>query len=112
RGINLVPKGMRGMRRVIQAIENGETLGILVDQKMNTGIDVPFFGMSAKTTQLPATLALKYGMPIVLCTVVRKNGVNYQFSATPLEYSKDQSPEKITASINTALETWISSYKS
>jgi KDO2-lipid IV(A) lauroyltransferase len=95
------------MRKVIEAIEGGSSLGILVDQKMNTGIEAPFFGMPAKTTQLPATLALKYNLPIMLCKVTRITGINYHFDAEPLQYNKTQSSQEITAIINKQIEQWI-----
>lgn len=40
----LVPKGAAGLRDVIAAMKQGEPLGVLVDQKLNAGIAVPFSG--------------------------------------------------------------------
>ena len=46
----LVPKsGPRGARQLLSALENGESIALLNDQKFNEGISVPFFGVEAMT---------------------------------------------------------------
>jgi KDO2-lipid IV(A) lauroyltransferase len=54
----------RGMIRALQA---GEKVGILVDQRVhpNDGIEVPFFGQPSLTTPILARLALRSGTPVV-----------------------------------------------
>ena len=46
---------------------------MLVDQRLNNGITVPFFNIPSKTTDAPAIFALKNGYKIY--TVI-KNDVN------------------------------------
>jgi KDO2-lipid IV(A) lauroyltransferase len=38
------PKSAQGMRQVMMALKQGRRIGILIDQKYNQGIEVPFFG--------------------------------------------------------------------
>ena len=43
------PKSRRGARNIVEALNSGEHLAMLVDQKYNEGIPVPFFGRDAMT---------------------------------------------------------------
>ena len=45
----LLPKGTKGAKAALNLLKSGECLAILVDQKMNDGISVPFFGRDAMT---------------------------------------------------------------
>ncbi len=53
----LIPKGAVAARRAVAAIQEGRSLTMLVDQKMNDGIPVPFFGRDAMTAPALARLA-------------------------------------------------------
>ena len=52
---DIAPKGPQGARRAITALRQGRRLGMLIDQKMNDGIAVPFFGRDAMTAPAPAS---------------------------------------------------------
>lgn len=64
-GSELVPKGTIAAQRALAAVRAGRHLAMLVDQKMNDGIAVPFFGREAMTAPAAARLALRYGCAIV-----------------------------------------------
>lgn len=73
-----VPKGARGSRAMVKLLRGGGgALGMLADQKLNDGIEVPFFGRPAMTTPAPAQLALRYGCPIVLGFIERLEGARF-----------------------------------
>jgi KDO2-lipid IV(A) lauroyltransferase len=61
----------RGGRELFQALRNGESIAIMNDQKFNTGLQLPFFGMDAMTAQGAVRLALKTKRPILPMCVVR-----------------------------------------
>lgn len=61
----------RGGRELFQALRNGESIAIMNDQKFNTGLSVPFFGLDAMTAQGAVRLALKTKRPILPICVVR-----------------------------------------
>lgn len=61
----LIPKGISGARRSLQLLKKGDHLGMVVDQKMNDGIPVPFFGRDAMTAPAIAQFFLKYDIPVV-----------------------------------------------
>lgn len=109
---NMFAKGPTGAVKMARAIKNREAIAMLVDQKMNDGIAVPFFGVDAMTAPAIAQLALRYDLPIIPAKVIRKNGAH--FDATiypPLPISKTGDTEKDTLAIMTAinqlLEGWI-----
>ncbi|MEQ1789008.1 MAG: lipid A biosynthesis lauroyl acyltransferase [Rickettsiales bacterium] len=122
---NLIPKGQQGSVKIVRAIKNNEAIAMLVDQKMNDGISVPFFGRPAMTAPAIAQLALRYDAPIIPARVIRttgkkgwgKKGWGAHFEAIiypPLEYKKTGNMEKdvqnIMLAINQILEGWIREY--
>lgn len=60
-----VPKGMQAARELLKALKRNQCLAMLVDQKLNTGRAVPFFGHDAMTAPAIAELALRTGCPVV-----------------------------------------------
>ena len=104
-------KGKQGAAQLVRALRKGEVAGILVDQKMNNGISIPFFGEAAMTAPAVATLALRYDLPIYAATVVRKDGANFTFKIERLTYEKTddnkQDINRIMTDINARLEAWI-----
>ena len=78
-----VPKGAVGARQMVKIIRDGGHLGMLVDQKLNAGIAVPFFGQPAMTAPAIAQLALKYDLPLVPCAVRRTHGAHFAVTIHP-----------------------------
>lgn len=73
----LVPKsGPRGARQLLTALENGESIALLNDQKFNGGVSIPFFGKDAMTAPGPTRLALKSGAPLLPLSITRE-GANF-----------------------------------
>ncbi len=112
---NLIPKGRQGAVKIVRAIKNNEAISMLVDQKMNDGIVVPFFGRDAMTAPAIAELALRYNAPIIPARVIRTRGANFKtIIYPPLEYEKTGDKERdvynIMLSVNKMLEEWIREY--
>lgn len=112
---DMFSKSDGGSFRMIRAIKNGESFALLIDQKMNEGIAVPFFGRAAMTAPAIAQLSLRYNLPIIPARVVRKEGCHFEeFIYPPLAYERTGDEEKdvlsIMTSINALLESWIREY--
>lgn len=112
RYVSLIPKGRQGAVKIVRSIKNNEAIAMLVDQKMNDGVPVPFFGMNAMTATAIAELALRYDMPIVPARVFRIDGANFEGTIYPsITYQKTGDKEKdvynILLAINQILEGWI-----
>lgn len=106
----LFPKGKRGAAEVLRALKAGKALGMLVDQKMNDGIEVPFFGLPAMSAPATAELAQRFNVPIVMARVVRENGVHFRVELTDVAFTDEDSTTEIMLKIHRQLESWISEY--
>jgi len=78
-----VAKGADGGRDLLRHLHQGGHVAMLVDQKMNDGIAVPFFGRDAMTAPAIARLALRFDCPIVPVRVERLNGTRFRFTVLP-----------------------------
>lgn len=63
--VGLLPKSQSGTRRLVEAVRHGGMIGILIDQKYNPGIEMPFFGYPAMTSPAFVQLAQKYHCPLI-----------------------------------------------
>lgn len=111
----MLPKGPRGALRLARALRAKESLALLVDQKMNEGISVPFFGREAMTAPAVAQLALRFTMPIIPTRVVRTHGAHFQATAYPplaISRTGDEAADirAILLELNRLLEGWIREY--
>jgi KDO2-lipid IV(A) lauroyltransferase len=111
-GSELVPKGTVAARRAIAALREGGHIAMLVDQKMNDGIPVPFFGRDAMTAPAAAQLALRFDGAIVPTRVDRLNGARFRIAFLPpvtLERSGDRHADitAIMTALNREMEGWI-----
>ncbi len=110
-GIDL-PKGAEGAKGLIRALRSGQSLAMLIDQKMNDGIPVPFFGLDAMTAPAVAQLALRHGCPIVPARIVRTNGAHFELLVEPPLRMPDTGDPRadiqtIMTKLNARLEAWI-----
>lgn len=115
----MIPKGISGSRDLVRAIKGGYSIAMLVDQKMNDGIEVPFFGHPAMTADAIARLALQYNYPIIPCQLVRDVDSKTSYGKSSfkailhpeLTYESTSDKEKdvynIMLLINQTLEGWI-----
>jgi KDO2-lipid IV(A) lauroyltransferase len=115
RSTSMFQKGAAGAVKLVRAVKGGQSLAMLVDQKMNEGIPVKFFGRDAMTAPAVAQLALRYDMPIIPARAIRKNGAHFDVAAyPPLVYEKtgDETRDVLTilTAINAQLEAWIREY--
>jgi Kdo2-lipid IVA lauroyltransferase/acyltransferase len=58
--VPMFAKGSTGAREAFAHLRRGGVLGMLVDQKLNEGLAVPFFGRPAMTTPALAQFALRF----------------------------------------------------
>jgi KDO2-lipid IV(A) lauroyltransferase len=108
----LIPKGALGSRRAVAALRRGGHLSMLVDQKLNDGIAVPFFGRPAMTAPALALLALHYDCDVLPARVERLGGARFRLTIhppLPLPKSGDRATDAaaLMAAVNRTLEGWI-----
>ena len=107
-----VPKGRDGTRELMRALGAGRHVALLVDQKLTTGIPVPFFGRDAMTGAAVATLALRYDCPIWPVRVERLGGTAFRVTVYPKlavlrEGTREERIRATTIAINRIFEDWI-----
>lgn len=111
-GARQIRKGTEGAREILTALKAGGHVGMLVDQKMNDGISVPFFGRDAMTAPAAARFALKFRCPLVVFKVERLRGAHFRMTLLPpmdLPDSGDVHADTrtIMAALNRQIEDWV-----
>jgi len=108
----LIPKGPAGARLLLRSLKGGKHLGMVVDQKMNDGIAIPFFGRDAMTAPALAELALRFDCPVVPVRVERLEGARFRITIDPpldLDVTGERRAD-ITAAmvkVNALIESWV-----
>lgn len=111
-GGSLVPKGAQGARQALAALRDNEHLTMVVDQKMNDGISVPFMGIEAMTAPALAQFALRYDCPIVPIQVERLGGINFRITIHPpvrIPTTEDRhaATMELMTTVNEIIGDWI-----
>lgn len=107
-----VPKGAEGGRALLARLRDGGHVAMLADQKMNDGIEVPFFGRPAMTAPAIARLGARFRCPIVPVRTERTYGAHFRVTvASPLEVSDTGHPTDDVAAtmarVNGLIEDWV-----
>ena len=108
----LIPRGAEGARRALALMRKGEHLGMFVDQKLNDGIPVPFFGRDAMTAPALARFALKFDCPVVPVRVERLHGsclriTHYPPIDLPRTGDRQADVAATMAKVNAVIEGWV-----
>ena len=108
----LIPKGPAGARALLKSLKAGRYLAMLVDQKMNDGISVPFFGRDVMTAPAMAELALRYDCSIVPARITRLGGARFRLTIfAPLDLVRTESHQADVAAnmaqVNALIEQWV-----
>lgn len=110
--IRAYPKSRSSGKDILEAIKQSRYLGILIDQKYNEGINVPFFGLPAMTNPIFVKLAQKYKCPLLPVHNTRLKGAHFRIKIAPPLATHDENGnprpvEDIIAESHTILENWI-----
>ncbi len=107
-----IPKGRRGARQAMAVLRQGRRLGMLVDQKMNDGIPVAFFGRDAMTPPALAQFALRFECKVLPVHLERTEGCHFRLTFHPSLEITDSGDRQADASaimteVNAIMEGWI-----
>lgn len=108
----LVPKGRDGAEAILRTLRANGHVGLLIDQKLNEGIPVPFFGRDAMTGTAFASFALRYRCPLIPARVERLAGCRFRITAYPPLELPDSGDRKadiaaLTATCTAIIESWV-----
>ena len=107
----MAPKGKEGARQLIYSLKKGRSIGLVIDQKMNDGIEVPFFNKPAMTSDALAQLCLRIKSLVIPVEVERMKNTNFKITFhNPLKIIKNgqkKTPLQIMTEVNLIMEKWI-----
>jgi KDO2-lipid IV(A) lauroyltransferase len=111
-GIRYFPKGARGARDALAHLSRGGYLGMLVDQKMNDGIESTLFGLPAMTAPAAAAFARRFKCPVIPAHIERLGPARLRLVVQPPLPQPDTADRQadiasLTQTINDTLESWI-----
>jgi KDO2-lipid IV(A) lauroyltransferase len=110
--LKLFAKGARGARQAMMHLRRGGYLAMLVDQKLNDGVQASFFGLPAMTAPAVASFALHFRCPVVPALAKRIGPARLKLIVEPplaLPDSGNRAADilALTQTINDVLERWI-----
>ena len=108
-GRPLFPRGKKGMAEMMEFLRDGKLIALLIDQHMQNGEPLKFFGKTAYTATSAAKMALKYNAILMPFFVVRKgNTLSFDLHfEEPIEHSD---PVKMTQEFNHRLESRVKAH--
>jgi Kdo2-lipid IVA lauroyltransferase/acyltransferase len=105
---NQIKKGISGTKDLLKFFKKGNSIALMIDQRVSEGINSKFFNQDALTTTLPAQFVKKFKCKIVPVYIERTEGINFKIKIyDPIKYSDDESIETITNNLNILLEKMI-----
>jgi KDO2-lipid IV(A) lauroyltransferase len=109
-GLHTAPTTLAGVKQMIKALKQGQSLGLLPDQvpPLGMGVWVPFFGREAYTMTLSVRLAQQTGATVLMAWGERLFwGRGYRVHVQPLRVALPTDGVQAAAVINQALEALI-----
>lgn len=105
-------KGGKGARAAVAYLARGGRIGMLVDQKMNEGVEARLFGRPAMTTTSAAAFALRFRCRLVPAHVVRTGPARFRIVVEPplpFPGTGDHHADilALTQAMNDCLEGWV-----
>jgi KDO2-lipid IV(A) lauroyltransferase len=79
-GVEFLPRD-RSARQLMRALGAGRSVGIIADGRIDDGEWLPFFRVGARTTTVPARLALRYGADFVPVRMERLGTARFRMTA-------------------------------
>lgn len=107
-----LPKGRAGSKGILNLLREQKSVAMLVDQKMNNGIEATFFGLKAMTPAATGVFAIRYGVAILPSVLWRTKGSRFSLQVYPpiwADPSAGNAEEtlRLTQAINDFLEARI-----
>jgi KDO2-lipid IV(A) lauroyltransferase len=109
-GLMTAPTTLAGVKQMIKALRQGQSVGLLPDQVPPQGLGVwaPFFGREAYTMTLSARLAQQTGAAVLVAWGERLSwGRGYRVHVRPLGVTLPVDPVAAASTINRAMEEVI-----
>ena len=103
-----IKKGISGTKDLLKYFKSGTSIALMIDQRVSEGIKCKFFGKEALTTTIPAQFVKKFNCQIVPIHIERKKDDSFKLRVfKPMNFSRNDTLESITLSLNLFLEKMI-----
>jgi KDO2-lipid IV(A) lauroyltransferase len=111
----LVPSHAGSSFALARQLENGQGVGVLVDQKFRKGLKTRFFGLEAKTNPLLPKLVRQFNCEVYPARCIRLPGNRYRLEIEPrLEMPRDAKGNldlpAAAQLLNDKVESWVREY--
>ena len=108
----LIPKGRKGAREILKVLNKNRMLALFVDQKLNEGTAVKFFGRDAMTPRAAAELSLRLKCPLLPIKQERVNDNHFKITVLPPVELPDTGNKKddvmiLLNQMNGMIEEWV-----
>ena len=105
---NQIKKGVAGTKELLKYFKNGNSIALMIDQRVSEGVKVELFNKQALTTTIPAQFVKKYGAKVVPVYIERLQKNKFKIKIySSIEFSINDSIGSITLSLNKILEKMI-----
>ena len=105
---NQIKKGRTGTRQILENLKKGNSIALMIDQRVTEGIKINFFGDLASTTTIPAQIIKKYKCDLVPIYIERTKKYYFKmYVSQPIVINSEKSNEEISAHLNKILEKMI-----
>ena len=86
---------------LVRALKQGNSLALLIDQRLTKGDQMAFLGVEAGTNTAAIKMSIKTGIPIAVASIVREQGVNFKGEVhAPIYPPESGSDEEKAASMS------------
>ncbi|MGI9350621.1 MAG: lipid A biosynthesis lauroyl acyltransferase [Rhizobiaceae bacterium] len=112
---HLVPSKVGASWSLANVLDEGGTVGMLVDQFFARGTEITFFGQQTMANPLLAKLTRQFDCPVYPARCIRLPGERFRIEIEPeieRHYKNDGSldAERLTQDVNARIEAWIREY--
>ena len=105
---NQIKKGRSGTRQILENLKKGNSIALMIDQRVTEGIKIDFFGDLASTTTIPAQIIKKYKCDLVPIYIERDKKYYFRmYVSQPIVINSEKSQEEISLHLNKILEKMI-----
>jgi len=105
---NQIKKGRTGTRQILENLKKGNSIALMIDQRVTEGIKINFFGDLASTTTIPSQIIKKYKCDLVPIYIERNKKHYFKmYVSQPIVINSEKSNEEISKHLNKILEKMI-----
>jgi KDO2-lipid IV(A) lauroyltransferase len=108
----LIPASMTAPIRMLEALDQGLHVGMLIDQRFSRGPQVPFMGRLTHSNPLLARMARRFDCPVHGARAIRLPGGRFRLELTeaislPRDANGKVDVDAATALLNRIVEGWV-----